>query len=124
MVEIKEPIGIGGFGVNCCIVQKHCTFKQSCKQQKCPKTSLPWEIIVDILFRLPVKDLLRYRSVAKSWCSLIDGPDFVKLHLDHSKEANSNLAAILSESNNLFWVDLDVLSDAAVKLNHPFDDCS
>lgn len=82
-----------------------------------PKNSLPWEIIVDILFRLPVKDLLRYRSVAKSWCSLIDGPDFVKLHLDHSKEANS-------ENNNLFWVGLDVLSDAAVKLNHPFDDCS
>lgn len=63
MVEIKEPIGIGGFGVNCCIVQKDCTFKQSCKQQKCPKTSLPWEIIVDILFRLPVEDLLRYVQV-------------------------------------------------------------
>ncbi|KAF4372637.1 hypothetical protein F8388_027310 [Cannabis sativa] len=37
------------------------------------------EIITDILVRLSVKDLLRYRCVSKPWCSLIDGPDFIKV---------------------------------------------
>ncbi|EXB93959.1 hypothetical protein L484_015504 [Morus notabilis] len=52
------------------------------------KTLLPWEIIVDIISRLSVKDLLRYSK----WCSLIDGPDFIKLYLiNHSKRPNFNV---------------------------------
>lgn len=83
--------------------------------------TLPSEIITKILTRLAVKDLLRYRCVSKPWCSLIDGPDFIKLHLDHSKRTNNNLNAVLFRDNNLAWVDLDALSPA-VKLNHPIDD--
>ncbi|EXB82447.1 F-box protein [Morus notabilis] len=88
-------------------------------------TFLPLEIIVDILYRLPVNDLLRYRCVSKQWRSLIDGPDFIKLHLNHSKQSNSNLAAVLFNKNDILRIDLDSLGGAAaVKLNHPIDDGS
>ncbi|GMN36501.1 hypothetical protein TIFTF001_006057 [Ficus carica] len=79
--------------------------------------SLPWDITVNILCRLPVKDLLRYRSVSKPWRSLIDGPDFIKMHLNNSMEMSSNLGIVIRDCD-LHWVDLGTL-DSAVKLRHP-----
>ncbi|PON91356.1 F-box domain containing protein [Trema orientale] len=79
--------------------------------------SLPWAAIVNILARLPVKDLLRYRCVSKLWCSLIDGPDFIKMHLNHSMETSSNLGLIRA-GRQLHWVGLDTLNKA-VRLKPP-----
>ncbi|PWA41012.1 F-box domain-containing protein [Artemisia annua] len=42
-------------------------------------------LLPEILSRLPVKTLLRCRSVSKDWRELIDSPDFVKIHLNQSK---------------------------------------
>ncbi|GFQ06023.1 F-box protein cpr30 [Phtheirospermum japonicum] len=69
-------------------------------------SDIPPEIITVILVRLPVKSLLRFRCVSKSWRSLIDGDYFVKLHLRHSAETNSNRTLIM-ESTKLFYLDLD-----------------
>ncbi|KAI3880516.1 hypothetical protein MKW92_014727 [Papaver armeniacum] len=47
---------------------------------------LPDEIVVDILIRLPVKTLIRFKSVCRRWLSLIkDDPYFIDLHLTRSK---------------------------------------
>ena len=46
-----------------------------------PCPTLPFELIEDILSRLPVKTLLRLRCVCKSWKSLISDPRFVERHL-------------------------------------------
>lgn len=46
---------------------------------------LPPEIFADGLARLPVKTLMRFRCVSKTWCSLIDSPYFASKHLKLSK---------------------------------------
>ena len=45
---------------------------------------LPEELIVEILSWVPVKPLMRFKCVSKTWNSLIFHPTFVKLHLQRS----------------------------------------
>ncbi|MCD7472146.1 hypothetical protein HAX54_013142 [Datura stramonium] len=49
-------------------------------------SSLPSEIITEILIRLPIKILLRFQSVSKFWFALISSPQFVKAHLVKNKD--------------------------------------
>ncbi|XP_059294870.1 F-box/kelch-repeat protein At3g23880-like [Lycium ferocissimum] len=45
----------------------------------------PEEIIVDILSRLPVSSLLRFKCASKFWKTLISGPCFKAKHCNHAK---------------------------------------
>ncbi|KAM5554213.1 hypothetical protein ABKV19_022541 [Rosa sericea] len=56
------------------------------RMRKCKASchSLPVEIEEDILSRLPVKSLCRFRCVSKSWRYLISDPKFVRLHRDRA----------------------------------------
>ncbi|KAJ0727734.1 putative F-box domain-containing protein [Helianthus annuus] len=48
------------------------------------KISVPIEIIEEILSRLPVESIIRFRSVSKPWLSRISHPSFTKLHSTRS----------------------------------------
>ncbi|KAL7109864.1 hypothetical protein ACP275_06G202000 [Erythranthe tilingii] len=47
---------------------------------------LPQEIITEILSKLPVNSLLRFKSVSKSWRFLISSKHLIKTHLEYSKK--------------------------------------
>ncbi|EYU40597.1 hypothetical protein MIMGU_mgv1a024875mg [Erythranthe guttata] len=48
----------------------------------------PLEMIKIIVPKLPVKSLFRFKSVSKSWNTMISDPTFVKNHLQISKHSN------------------------------------
>uniref|UniRef100_A0A0E0HPW8 F-box domain-containing protein n=1 Tax=Oryza nivara TaxID=4536 RepID=A0A0E0HPW8_ORYNI len=48
---------------------------------------IPEDIVEEILLRLPVKSILRFRSVCKSWRAMVADPRFVRLQLHHSTTA-------------------------------------
>ncbi|GMI79442.1 hypothetical protein HRI_001613500 [Hibiscus trionum] len=50
---------------------------------------MPEEVILKILNRLPVKSLVRFRSVCKSWNTLIFHPCFISAHLQSSLSNNT-----------------------------------
>ncbi|XP_058216960.1 F-box/kelch-repeat protein At3g23880-like [Rhododendron vialii] len=59
-----------------------CSSAQTTKKTSpIPLPNLPPEIIVEILSRVPVKPLLRFRCACKSWRSLISHRQFAKTHL-------------------------------------------
>lgn len=50
---------------------------------------LPADIIIEMLLRLPVKSLIRYRCVCKSWYTLTKNPKFIHKH--QKKDHNTRL---------------------------------
>lgn len=69
--------------------------KTARKRAKTEGGSLPEDILVEeVLARLPVRDLLKCRSVSKIWRSLIDDPDFVSTHIENYKN-NSEVSHLL-----------------------------
>ncbi|XP_050232900.1 F-box protein CPR1-like [Mercurialis annua] len=59
---------------------------------------LPFDIMSHILKFLPVRDLLRFRCLSKSYCSLIDSRDFINYHLSQSNNLNTNRSLIIAQS--------------------------
>ncbi|KAG4142975.1 hypothetical protein ERO13_D06G160400v2 [Gossypium hirsutum] len=80
-------------------------------------SKVPMDVVTDIFHRLPVKTLLRFRSLSKPYCSLIDDPDFTNAHLDRSIKTRSNLNIIL-KGLHLYSVEFDAL-DNAVPIDYP-----
>lgn len=54
------------------------------------------DIVVEILSRLPVKSLKRFRCVCKSWCDLISDSFFVMKHANYATKATSSLKVLVS----------------------------
>ncbi|KAM3395668.1 F-box/kelch-repeat protein [Capsicum galapagoense] len=52
---------------------------------------LPPNLLLEILCRLPVISLLRFRCVSKQWCSLISSPHFISTHLSSPSSGSNHL---------------------------------
>ncbi|KAG5548152.1 hypothetical protein RHGRI_013749 [Rhododendron griersonianum] len=79
-------------------------------------SDFPMDVVTEILLRLPVRALLRFRCVSKSWRNLIHSWDFVESHLKRSIETKTHLSLILTHFST-YSVDFDSL-DNAVELDH------
>ncbi|XP_074363114.1 F-box protein CPR1-like [Apium graveolens] len=87
--------------------------------------ALPCEMIDEILCRVPVKYVLRCRSVCKDWCSLIDSTAFVKKHLKTSRDRNAGAGLMIIKvcADQMFYLasldSLDEDSASVVKIRDP-----
>ncbi|XP_023918879.1 putative F-box protein At5g42430 [Quercus suber] len=52
--------------------------------------SIPDDVVLNILGRLPVKSVIRFRCVSKSWDSSITTPYFISTHLNHNNNNNKD----------------------------------
>ncbi|KAM3227432.1 hypothetical protein ACQJBY_059299 [Aegilops geniculata] len=65
------------------------------KRKRKSPTDLPEELVFEILARLPVKSLLRFKSVSKAWRAAISGPAFTRAHLEHSASKREQSPSLL-----------------------------
>ncbi|KAJ9172630.1 hypothetical protein P3X46_015845 [Hevea brasiliensis] len=69
---------------------------------------IPPELVTEILLRSHVHTLQNCRLVSKQWRSIVDDPDFIKRHIDHSIKTNTNNIFFLQEEDgNLYELDFD-----------------
>ncbi|KAI8567027.1 hypothetical protein RHMOL_Rhmol02G0089700 [Rhododendron molle] len=61
---------------------------------------LPPDIVADVLVRLPVKSLCRFKCVSPSWKTLISSPQFAKTHLHIAIATNKPPKALLRSSSD------------------------
>ncbi|WJX29714.1 hypothetical protein P8452_18323 [Trifolium repens] len=67
---------------------------------------IPSDLFPEILSRLPVEPLLRFRSISKSLKSIIDSHNFTNLHLKNS----NNFYLILNHNSDLYQLDFPNLT--------------
>ncbi|KAF9605972.1 hypothetical protein IFM89_021298 [Coptis chinensis] len=85
--------------------------------------SLPEEIVIEILSRLPVKSLSRCKGLCKSLLKLISNPYFVQSHLEASKNTPRIIFTTVSDQSMEQYQTSMVLCNPATKeyIEVPFD---
>nr|XP_023915986.1 F-box/kelch-repeat protein At3g23880-like [Quercus suber] len=59
------------------------------------------DLVYEILTWVPVKSLIRFRCVSKSWYSTITSHKFIKTHLDRAKSSSNNNNYLLYKSQRM-----------------------
>ncbi|OMP04695.1 hypothetical protein COLO4_09399 [Corchorus olitorius] len=78
-----------------------------------------FDSIEDILCRLPVKSVVRFKGVCRRWLSLIKDPKFIKLHQRSTQSHTDQGSLVTLKDNQLCSVDLSTLRITKEAINHP-----
>ncbi|CAJ2654073.1 unnamed protein product [Trifolium pratense] len=71
---------------------------------------LPIELIIQILLRLPVKSLICFKSVCKTWFTLISNPNFGNSHFQFSESTQTlRILSISAIPTQIRSIDFEVL---------------
>ncbi|XP_016476971.1 F-box/kelch-repeat protein At3g06240-like [Nicotiana tabacum] len=88
----------------------------------------PPDLLIEILLKLPVKSLLRFRAVSKSWNSLISSPAFISTHLNQTPKTSTLLLRRYDNTHNKEYYSLfqdcknrPFCLDFSSQLNLPFN---
>ncbi|RHN72390.1 putative F-box domain-containing protein [Medicago truncatula] len=87
--------------------------------------TLPFDLVEDILYRLPVKSLAQFKSVSKSWKSLISDSNFTKKNLRVSTTSHRLLFPKLTKGQYIFNActlsSLITTKGTATAMQHPLN---
>ncbi|XP_061366395.1 F-box/kelch-repeat protein At3g23880-like [Gastrolobium bilobum] len=72
---------------------------------------VPQEMLIEILLRVPVKSLVRFKRVCKSWQSLISDPCFATSHFEFSRARTNRVLFFKPSDSNIRSMDLDASFD-------------
>ena len=87
--------------------------------QKMKMTTLPQELIAEILSLLPINPLVRFQCVSKLWFALINDSYFIKLHLNRSKERILILETNPPDDYSMVDISNEDQFGTAVNIKHP-----
>uniref|UniRef100_A0A7C8ZS77 F-box domain-containing protein n=1 Tax=Opuntia streptacantha TaxID=393608 RepID=A0A7C8ZS77_OPUST len=93
---------------------------ESKRRENSPMETVPIDVLFNILIRLPVKCLLLFKSVCKSWYALITSREFADHHFRRNSLSSDRLLIFSGEDNSLYSVNLESPeSSPAVKIPFP-----
>ena len=86
---------------------------------------IPNDLLIEVLASLPVNSLIRFKSVCKSWYSLVTSPIFINKQLNHSKTNTDELLIRLytatdKKEHYLLFHDDEKFGDEYSELEFPF----
>ena len=81
---------------------------------------VPHDILENIFLRLKVVDLIRCKSVCKSWQSFISHPSFVNTHLNHSYNNDRNNNKIYHRRIHMPTILFSCFDDHKYGEEHPY----
>ncbi|KAI3846674.1 hypothetical protein MKW92_039929 [Papaver armeniacum] len=79
--------------------------------------NLPWDILSDILVRLPAKSIARFRCVNKAWCNLLKNSKFLKTQYKHAVELN-RFNLMFHNHNGIYTFSYDPSSSTCESSGH------
>ena len=83
------------------------------------KMVLLQDLITEIMLRLPVKSVVRFKSVCKAWLFLISDPHFAKSHFELAAARVDRLLFIASSAPELRSIDFNDSASVAVTVEFP-----
>uniref|UniRef100_A0A0A8YXK2 F-box domain-containing protein n=1 Tax=Arundo donax TaxID=35708 RepID=A0A0A8YXK2_ARUDO len=75
------------------------TYRRRVRRSSVPEISE--ELVLEILLRLPVKTLARFKSVCKAWHAIIANPCFIRMHLQQSSSKHEQEPSFLITPHTL-----------------------